>query len=188
MAGNISEIISQEKMISKNGKKEKLPLKMEILKTGGEPDKVLLKNVVYRTNVLRNHFKHKEHTEKEEFPYTARLYKQSPSGKELCDLPTVKTDWGYKKLFLLPEKITCDVVVNADLKIESVFFRSVWKDEHRTIPFTDWLEKTEEKIQKLKELRKEMEPVQNQLGEISEKHRDIEEELEELRFFELHLG
>ena len=171
----------------KKCEKEKICPKMEILKTEGEPDKVLMKNVVYDDDDLRRYFENKNHTKEGEFPYATLLYKQSPSGKELFDLPAVKTYRGARKLFLCPKKITCDVVINADLHAESIVFKSVWKGEHKTIPFNDWLEETKEKIKEYEKLENEMEPLEHELSELSHQHHEIELELEELEFTELHI-
>ena len=155
---------------------------MEILKTQGEPDRILMKNVVYKIDDLRQRCTYEKHEDKEKCPYTTLFYKQSPSGKELFDLPTMLSDCKGRKLFLLPKKITGDVVLNADLEIESIVCKSVWKDKYRTIPFNDWLEKTEEKLQTLKKLEEEIKPLQEELQELYAQRSEIEEELKKCEF------
>ena len=91
---------------------------MEILKTKGEPDRILMKNVVYKIDDLKQRCKYKNHKDKEECFYTTRFYKQTSSGKEAFDLPTFKTESGSRKFFLFPKKVTGDVVLNTDLEIE----------------------------------------------------------------------
>ena len=159
---------------------------MEILKTQGEPDRILMKNVVYEIDDLRKHCKYEnDYEEKEKCPYKALFYKQSPSGKELFDLPSMLTHCNIKKLFLLPKKITCDVVLNADLKIESIVCKLVWTDNYKTIPFNDWLEKTEEKLQALKKLEEKMKPLQKEFSELHQQRFEIKEELEKFYFADL---
>ena len=58
----------------------------------------------------------------------------------------------------------------------------VWKDKYRTIPFNDWLEKTEEKLQALKKLEEEIEPLQEELRELYAQRSEIEEELKKCEF------
>ena len=182
------EISFPEEMNFKKWEKRKKCLKMEILKTQGEPDRILMKNVVYKIDDLRERCKYENnYAEKEKCPYTTLFYKQSPSGKELFNLPTMLSDCKGRKLFLLPKKITGDAVFNADLEIESMVCKLVWKDKYRTIPFNDWLEKTEEKLQALKKLEEKMKPLQKEFSELHQQRFEIEEELKKCEFMDRSL-
>ena len=177
------EISFPQEMNFKKWEKRKKCLKMEILKTQGEPDRILMKNAVYKIDDLRERCKYENnYAEKEKCPYTTLFYKESPSGKELFDLPTMLSDCKGRKLFLLPKKITGDVVLNADLEIESIVCKSVWKDKYRTIPFNDWLKKTEEKLQTLKKLEKEIKPLQEELNKLYQHRAEIGKELTKYEF------
>ena len=164
-----------------SGKKRKNCLKMEILKTGGKPDRILMKNVVYEIDDLRQRCIYEESCP------SILFYKQSPSGEELFDLPTLRVECETRELLLFPNKIICDVVINKDFKIESIVCKSVWKDKKQPIPFNDWLEKTKEKLQTIKKLEEKIKPLYHEINELRNQKCDIEHELRKFEFTERYL-
>ena len=119
------------------GKKKKLPLKMEILKAGGKPDRILMKNVVYEIDQLEMNVANMKiiTQRKKNRPYTTLFYKQSPIWRRsyliFRIMPIILGKRG--KLSLLPKQnhLRCCLQCKS-LELESVVCKSVWKDKNTT--------------------------------------------------------